>query len=311
MNKKVLASIISLSAVSALSVGLVIATANKSPVPDVQKTAENAIDMLSTENMLDISGRLEQNKNTKTNVMAKNSSHTITKYDIFYKMLNSIDYFDSAEGKIEMFDDHGKTTADFSCNLVTGDCYEITHQNDGNIVEVYTSSDDSIVEIFSNDNSIQYSLGACKIENATPIPNNERITLGSDGINTYAHRADPTNTRTATNGLFAQDIIFNFMTVEDMWNIDGETTLQGRNCVIIKGSTSDYAREKLGVYDFEFTVDKETGVIMNYDGFAEDGTVVAYCRLNEISFNSNPEIKKFDKQDYPDYEYIDNSKGLL
>ena len=60
MNKKVLASIISLSAVGVLGAGIVCANADKSPVPDIPKTAENGAAMLSTENFQDISGRLEQ-----------------------------------------------------------------------------------------------------------------------------------------------------------------------------------------------------------------------------------------------------------
>ena len=312
MNKKVLASIISLSAVGVLGVGIVCANADKSPVPDIPKTAENGAAMLSTENFQDISGRLEQNQSTGSEIAlaAVTDNEEIAKYDIFYKMLNSIDYFDTAEGHVEILRRNGVTTADFACNLVTADCYEKSYQTDGNISEIYTSSDDSIIEVSSENKSILYSLGSCKREYAAPIPNNERITLGADGINTYAHRADPTNTRTASEALFAQDIIFNFMTVEDMWEIDGETALLGRDCVVIKGYTSDYVREKLGVYNFKFTVDKITGVIMDYEGYAEDGGIEAYCRLTEIEFDGNPEIKTFDINDYEDYEYKDISHGI-
>lgn len=102
MNKKVLASIISLSAVGVLGVGIVCANADKSPVPDIPKTAENGAATLSTENFQDISGRLEQNQSSGSEIAlaAVTDNEEIAKYDIFYKMLNSIDYFDTAEGHV-------------------------------------------------------------------------------------------------------------------------------------------------------------------------------------------------------------------
>ena len=138
MNKKVLASIISLSAVGVLGVGIVCANADKSPVPDIPKTAENGAAMLSTENFQDIIGRLEQNQSSGREIAlaAVTDNEEIAKYDIFYKMLNSIDYFDTAEGHVEILRRNGVTTADFACNLVTADCYEKSYQPDGNISEI-------------------------------------------------------------------------------------------------------------------------------------------------------------------------------
>lgn len=39
-------------------------------------------------------------------------------------------------------------------------------------------------------------------------------------------------------------------------------------------------------------------------------TAEAYCRLTEIEFDGNPEIKTFDINDYEDYEYKDISHGI-
>lgn len=150
-------------------------------------------------------------------------------------------------------------------------------------------------------------MGACNIEEAVPIPDSERITVAEDGINCYAYRADPINAPTAREGLQPQELTFNFMTVEDNWDITGETTYLDRDCVVIEGHTNDYAEEKLGVYTFEFTVDKETGVLMKYDGFDADGNIVSYSKFTELTFNSNPEIKKFNQNEYADFEINDQS----
>lgn len=98
------------------------------------------------------------------------------------------------------------------------------------------------------------------------------------------------------------------MTVEDNWNITGDTTYLGRDCVKIEGVTNNYAEEKLGVYTFEFIVDKETGVLMKYNGYDENNSLVSYSKFNELTFNSNPEIKKYNPDEYTGYEIIDMSR---
>ena len=287
MNKRILASIVSLSAVCAVGVGLVCVSPWKSSTSgeNAQKEPLNA--PLSTENLLDISGRLADNESMADEANAAayslNDNEEITKKSIFFKMLNTIDYFDTAEGSIEICNEGDMKTSEFACNLLTAEIHEY-----------YSSSNGEFYEVFKERKLINKGLGSCNIEEAVPIPDNERITVAEDGINCYAYRADPTNTPTAREGLQPQELTFNFMTVEDNWDITGETIFLGRDCVVIEGSTNDYAEEKLGVYTFKFTVDKETGVLMKYDGFDADGNIISY-------------LKKYNPDKYTDYEIIDKS----
>lgn len=308
MNKRILASIVSLSAVCAVGVGLVCVSPWKSSTSgeNAQKEPLNA--PLSTENLLDISGRLADNESMedKSAAYSLNDDEEITKKSIFFKMLNTIDYFNTAEGSIEICTEGDIRTSEFACNLLTADAYEYSIWGD-EIYEDYSSSNGEFYKVLKERKLINKGLGACNIEEAVPIPDSERITVAEDGINCYAYRADPINAPTAREGLQPQELTFNFMTVEDNWDITGETTFLDRDCVVIEGHTNDYAEEKLGVYSFEFTVDKETGVLMKYDGFDADGNIVSYSRFTELTFNSNPEIKKFNQNEYADFEINDQS----
>ncbi len=308
MNKRILASIVSLSAVCAVGVGLVCVSPWKSSTSgeNAQKEPLNA--PLSTENLLDISGRLADNESMedKSAAYSLNDDEEITKKSIFFKMLNTIDYFNTAEGSIEICNEGDIRTSEFACNLLTADAYEYSIWGD-EIYEDYSSSNGEFYKVLKERKLINKGLGACNIEEAVPIPDSERITVAEDGINCYAYRADPINAPTAREGLQPQELTFNFMTVEDNWDITGETTFLDRDCVVIEGHTNDYAEEKLGVYTFEFTVDKETGVLMKYDGFDADGNIVSYSRFTELTFNSNPEIKKFNQNEYADFEINDQS----
>lgn len=306
MNKRILA--FSLSAVCAVGVGLVCVSPWKSSTSgeNAQKEPLNA--PLSTENLLDISGRLADNESMedKSAAYSLNDEEEITKKSIFFKMLNTIDYFNTAEGSIEICTEGDIRTSEFACNLLTADAYEYSIWGD-EIYEDYSSSNGEFYKVLKERKLINKGLGACNIEEAVPIPDSERITVAEDGINCYAYRADPINAPTAREGLQPQELTFNFMTVEDNWDITGETTYLDRDCVVIEGHTNDYAEEKLGVYTFEFTVDKETGVLMKYDGFDADGNIVSYSRFTELTFNSNPEIKKFNQNEYADFEINDQS----
>lgn len=308
MNKRILASIVSLSAVCTVGVGLVCVSPWKSSTSgeNAQKEPLNA--PLSTENLLDISGRLADNESMedKSAAYSLNDDEEITKKSIFFKMLNTIDYFNTAEGSIEICNEGDIRTSEFACNLLTADAYEYSIWGD-EIYEDYSSSNGEFYKVLKERKLINKGLGACNIEEAVPIPDSERITVAEDGINCYAYRADPINAPTAREGLQPQELTFNFMTVEDNWDITGETTYLDRDCVVIEGHTNDYAEEKLGVYTFEFTVDKETGVLMKYDGFDADGNIVSYSRFTELTFNSNPEIKKFNQNEYADFEINDQS----
>ena len=310
MNKRILASIVSLSAVCAVGVGLVCVSPWKSSISGENAQKEPLNTPLSTENLLDISGRLADNESMADEANAAayslNDNEEITKKSIFFKMLNTIDYFDTAEGSIEICNEGDMKTSEFACNLLTADAYEYSIRGN-EIHEYYSSSNGEFYEVFKERKLINKGLGSCNIEEAVPIPDSERITVAEDGINCYAYRADPTNTPTAREGLQPQELTFNFMTVEDNWDITGETIFLGRDCVVIEGSTNDYAEEKLGVYTFKFTVDKETGVLMKYDGFDADGNIISYSKFNELNFNSNPEIKKYNPDKYTDYEIIDKS----
>ena len=41
--------------------------------------------------------------------------------------------------------------------------------------------------------------------------------------------------------------------------------------------------------------------------FDADGNIISYLKFNELNFNSNPEIKKYNPDKYTDYEIIDKS----
>ena len=207
MNKRILASIVSLSAVCAVGVGLVCVSPWKSSTSgeNAQKEPLNA--PLSTENLLDISGRLADNESMADEANAAayslNDNEEITKKSIFFKMLNTIDYFDTAEGSIEICNEGDMKTSEFACNLLTADAYEYSIRGN-EIHEYYSSSNGEFYEVFKERKLINKGLGSCNIEEAVPIPDKERITVAEDGINCYAYRADPTNTPTARVGLQPQ-----------------------------------------------------------------------------------------------------------
>ena len=178
MNKRILASIVSLSAVCAVGVGLVCVSPWKSSTSgeNAQKEPLNA--PLSTENLLDISGRLADNESMADEANAAayslNDNEEITKKSIFFKMLNTIDYFDTAEGSIEICNEGDMKTSEFACNLLTADAYEYSIRGN-EIHEYYSSSNGEFYEVFKERKLINKGLGSCNIEEAVPIPTTKEL----------------------------------------------------------------------------------------------------------------------------------------
>lgn len=84
-----------------------------------------------------------------------------------------------------------------------------------------------------------------------------------------------------------------------MWEISGDTKYLGRDAVVIKGTAEDYGK-KFNTATFEMIVDKETGILLELQGYDENGEPSSYIKTTEISFEQ-PEVKTYSASKYSDY----------
>ena len=89
-----------------------------------------------------------------------------------------------------------------------------------------------------------------------------------------------------------------------MWEIaDASEEYLGRDCVVIAGKPSAYIETKHGIDSFEMIVDKETGIMLNFEG-TKGEELVRYMEVTDMEFGTRNAVKLFDSNEYADYDVV-------
>lgn len=273
-----------------------------------QKAAEDGIPISE----VDKEGNFKYTDVSKEN----NSAHTTPygtvverftdpKTEIYCKMLNTVDYFNSAEVTLEtsMFGG-GNATIYCNTNIDAGEAYEAVWQN-GNIIQEIYSFDDTIIDVKHTQKSVlnEY-FPTYKRTDAPYIPLEKRIIVQEDGIPGYLYRKDLTHCSLSSFCLYPQGITFSYLMDFDRWEIvDSNVKYLSRNCIEISGEPTPYSGEKHNNDSFKMLVDGETGILLKFEGF-KSGRVSNYINVIEFSFGEYPSIKKYDVNEYSEYNEV-------
>lgn len=231
-----------------------------------------------------------------------------TKDYVYYKMLNSIFYFDYASGKINYWDSRGNSyNIEFKTDLINLKAYEesiieffedsTTYKNvmiyDGNR-EIPDSCRVANGNLYSFDfNSYTYDiLSSFRRDEMQPL-NSQRVTISNDGEKSYRGLMNATNVHYAAEyALFPQSLSFGFLEEQDLWEITGIEKISGRDCVVISGKSNGYGR-RFDVENFVLYMDLETGVWLKFDGFNSKDELTFYINT-DISFDKPTDFISID-----------------
>lgn len=222
---------------------------------------------------------------------------------IYHQMLNSIDYFSNAEGSFTFMLGSSSLPADiqFQTDMKKGTSYERLCQ------QGYPASE------FFVENSIRYSVhGKFQLIEkdfiAEPlefeISDNDRVVLLDDGENLTLNRNDLTNLAFSSNNcLFPQQYATCDLSDFENWSVTGISQVLDRTCITLKGKNDDKK------YSYTYTIDLNTGIMVEYEEFDNSGTLTGYIRVNELSVDKGVDVKAFD---VTQYEWSDSStKNIL
>lgn len=228
-----------------------------------------------------------------------------TKKNVFNNMLNSIDHYDAVEGEFTttLISDEENTVVTYATNIVEQEAYQKISEGT-KITEIFAK--DGVIRTYDNkaktykvenvDN--QYELAERVKANydicSAPIVSEEKNARAGepvfsdrigekDGVPVYRYRTDLTNTSHASASIFPQELTFGLLANPETWEIAGETEYVGREALVIEGYVEDalYA-EKINVEEFRLTVDKETGIILEFIGFDANGNETESIKTNEL-----------------------------
>lgn len=224
------------------------------------------------------------------------------KIDIYNKMLNSIDNFNSVSMTIKtsmLYND--VTVIEYNTNIDEVTAYEAVYSNGKVIEETYSVNENMTYINHKNKTYNRNYLGVYKRSDTPYIPLSERITImEEDGMPCYSYRRNVTNCPLASYCLVPQEFTFSYLKNFDKWEItEKDIILFERKCVKISGKPSAYISNKHNNTDFTMIVDTATGILLQFEGF-KNGKITDYIYTTELSFNEQP-VKTLNIDEYKNY----------
>lgn len=227
---------------------------------------------------------------------------------IYDRMLNTADYYQTISGKYRRTQLY--TGEDYTVN------YAVQRGDETKTVEVYQSEQDTTAQVAYYAGNVinrleiedynamakgRMPLDTSKVKTvATYYQNAEesaqldfvplvrsasRVQEDEEGTPIYYYRQDAIGLFYARESLSPQEMAFGYLEDFSKWDVIEETTVAGRDCYLVEGTLDgDYA-QKLHAYDYKLFVDQETGILLQYENYDQNGTLTDKLETLEIEVN--------------------------
>lgn len=221
----------------------------------------------------------------------------ITKDDIQNKIVNSIDYFNSAEGSFTWYMEKSNTdmTIDYKVKIKDKpSSYEKITFKEGVVIE--NLFDGKNKETYNNKDKTYKTGGVVLIDgDSSKYSIKNRYYKSGDGTPGVYLRQDPSFMGYAKESLFNQNVALGFLEDQSKWDMKNGETFLGLDTVVINGTFSDYYSNKLKANTYKLWVEKNTGIILKMELYAENGDVVEKLDTTSIKLNCTIDDNAFKK----------------
>lgn len=218
--------------------------------------------------------------------------------EVYYKMLNSMDYFTTARVSftevLPGFDEELAYTIE--TNLDTSIAHQtLTRSNDPDFSqETYADG----ATVWEYDNQAKRGSSSGGVEKRRTLEEEwpgitERYSIDENGDPHYRYRGNPTNVSGAGECLLPQTWAFGFLPEKDLWVIEGSLEYCGRQCYDIVGTVRDSYAAQIGAGQFRMYVDQETGILLMLDAWNDQGSACSVT-VTEITVDDPSICTAFD-----------------
>lgn len=218
--------------------------------------------------------------------------------EVYYKMLNSMDYFTTARVSftevLPGFDEELAYTLE--TNLETSIAHQTLTSSDDPDFSQETYADGTTV--WEYDNRAKRVSSAGGVEKRRTLEEEwpgitERYSIDENGDPHYRYRGNPTNVSGAGECLLPQTWAFGFLPEKDLWVIEGSLEYCGRQCYDIVGTVRDSYAAQIGAGQFRMYVDQETGILLMLDAWNDQGSACSVT-VTEITVDDPSICAAFD-----------------
>lgn len=211
---------------------------------------------------------------------------------LYHMMLNSIDYFSTAEGEMVNGVPGSQEYLRFQTDDATHSSYAYSrYDNEGEQETYFSGSDDPFSSFLTNVNLTDktYTQSYCTVDDKNDfiMSDNDRRTYKPDGTGLAFNRMDGMNLGVPCSCcLFPQDIAMSRLDDFDCWQVTGTAEVLGRTCAAIDGTHSGRTISLL--------VDVKTGILMQYTETEADSTLRDYSEVTALTVDAPITVKTFD-----------------
>lgn len=218
--------------------------------------------------------------------------------EVYYKMLNSMDYFTTARVSftevLPGFDEELAYTIE--TNLDTSIAHQTLTRSDDPDFSQETYADGTTV--WEYDNRAKRVSSAGGVEKRRTLEEEwpgitERYYIDENGDPNYCYRGNPTNVSGAGECLLPQTWAFGLLPEKDLWVIEGSLEYCGRQCYDIVGTVRDSYAAQIGADQFRMYVDQETGILLMLDAWNDQGSACSVT-VTEITVDDPSICAAFD-----------------
>ena len=218
--------------------------------------------------------------------------------EVYYKMLNSMDYFTTARVSftevLPGFDEELAYTIE--TNLDTSIAHQTLTRSDDPNFSQETYADGTTV--WEYDNQAKRFSSAGEVEKRRTLEEEwpgitERYSIDENGDPNYCYRGNPANVSGAGECLLPQTWAFGFLPEKDLWVIEGSLEYCGRQCYDIVGTVRDSYAAQIGADQFRMYVDQETGILLMLDAWNDQGSACSVT-VTEITVDDPSICTAFD-----------------
>lgn len=218
--------------------------------------------------------------------------------EVYYKMLNSMDYFTTARVSftevLPGFDEELAYTLE--TNLDTSIAHQTLTRSDDPDFSQETYADGTTV--WEYDNQAKRVSSAGGVEKRRTLAEEwpgitERYYIDENGDPHYRYRGNPANVSGAGECLLPQTWAFGLLPEKDLWVIEGSLEYCGRQCYDIVGTVRDSYAAQIGAGQFRMYVDQETGILLMLDAWNDQGSACSVT-VTEITVDDPSICAAFD-----------------
>ncbi len=233
----------------------------------------------------------------------------MVKEDVLNKLLNTVDYFQSASGKFETYDKFydnstSKVKVEYKISLknLTGGYEKIINIPDESVTGAKITTNESFynnqtiwnidndrMTYFTNDYEIKPRREIVKSEDVFSIP----IYKIYDSEDKFRER--PTS-GTSGSSLFPYEIAAKYLRFNNLWDIEKQNEeLLGHNTIVLHGSIDKSIVDIMQPEgkSFRFWVDKDTGILLKFEIYNEKEEAISYLHPESLSVNVSIDSKQF------------------